>query len=147
MPDYNTYDTYDTANDKPYDLMDGATGDIFDVARQVDQQRKIAADEALPIQKRLESYEDIIDSEVVAEYHLNVYRRWSYSQHTRLLVPGLEENLAEAGEGEEADHLSLGFHSLAVAREWKPKVGRGEEFSARKSDGLRWFVGVCASSR
>ena len=44
--------------------MDGATGDIFDVTEQVDQQRKIAADAALPMVKRLEAYEDIIDSEV-----------------------------------------------------------------------------------
>jgi threonine synthase len=61
MSDLNSHEQ---ALDKPYDLMDGATGDIYQVARDVDQQRKITADSTLPIEKRLEAYEDIIDSEV-----------------------------------------------------------------------------------
>ena len=54
----------DTAVDKPFDLMDGATGNISDVTRGVDQQRKIAADTKRSIEERLEAFEDIIDSEV-----------------------------------------------------------------------------------
>ncbi len=48
----------------PYNIMDGATGQMLEVAQQVDEQRKIASDKQLPIEKRLEAYEDIVDSEV-----------------------------------------------------------------------------------
>ena len=58
------FNTNNRDADKPYDLIDGATGDVFDVTKQVAQQRNIAADKALPIEKRLEAYEDIVDSEV-----------------------------------------------------------------------------------
>ncbi len=48
----------------PYNIMDGATGEMQAVAQQVDAQRKIASDRTLSVDKRLEAYEDIIDSEV-----------------------------------------------------------------------------------
>ena len=51
-------------DDKPYNLMDGATGKTIAVARQVDQQRRISADPEFPLEQRLEAYEDIFDSEV-----------------------------------------------------------------------------------
>lgn len=49
---------------KPYDLMDGATGQISQLARDVDAQRQIAANPEHSVEERLEAYEDIIDSEV-----------------------------------------------------------------------------------
>jgi threonine synthase len=49
---------------EPYDLIDGATGEILDFARAVEQRRKIARDTSFPIEERLEAYEDIFDSEV-----------------------------------------------------------------------------------
>jgi len=51
-------------NDKPFNLMDGATGEATAVAREVHQQRKISANPKLPLEERLEAYEDIFDSEV-----------------------------------------------------------------------------------
>ncbi len=50
--------------DRPYDLMDGATGEGLQVIRELDEQRKISANAALPLDERLEAYEDIFDSEV-----------------------------------------------------------------------------------
>jgi len=50
--------------DTPYELMDGASGEVQEIARLVDEQRKIAANRDLPMEERLEAYEDIIDSEV-----------------------------------------------------------------------------------
>jgi threonine synthase len=52
------------AEDKPYDLMDGATGESLQVIRELDEQRKISADADTPIDERLEAYEDIFDSQV-----------------------------------------------------------------------------------
>ena len=52
------------SNGKPYDLIDGATGEIFEVARGIEQQRRISSNETYPLQTRLAAYEDIIDSEV-----------------------------------------------------------------------------------
>jgi threonine synthase len=49
---------------RPYNLMDGATGEGLQVIRELDEQRKISADSALPLDERLEAYEDIFDSEV-----------------------------------------------------------------------------------
>ena len=51
-------------NDKPFNLMDGATGEATAVVREVHQQRKISANPKLPLEERLEAYEDIFDSEV-----------------------------------------------------------------------------------
>jgi threonine synthase len=50
--------------EKPYNLMDGATGDIIQVAKAIEQQQQISKNTSLPVELRLEAYEDIIDSEV-----------------------------------------------------------------------------------
>lgn len=50
--------------EKPYDLMDGATGDVTQVVHQVNSQKRISADPAADLEERIEAYEDIIDSEV-----------------------------------------------------------------------------------
>ena len=49
---------------KRYNLMDGATGEGLKVIRELDEQRKISADSSMPMDERLEAYEDIFDSEV-----------------------------------------------------------------------------------
>ena len=49
---------------KTFDLLDGATGEMEAVYKEVDDQRRIAIDANYPLEVRLESYEDIIDSEV-----------------------------------------------------------------------------------
>ena len=51
-------------NAKPFSLMDGATGEALSVIREVDEQRRISSNAALPLPERLEAYEDIFDSEV-----------------------------------------------------------------------------------
>ena len=53
-----------TNDDKPYNLIDGANGEAIAVAREFNQQRKISANPELPLEERLEAYEDIFDSEV-----------------------------------------------------------------------------------
>jgi threonine synthase len=62
----NSASTPDRYNDRPFDLIDGATGEISDIARGLglDSQRKIATDPEASLEERLEAYEDIIDSEV-----------------------------------------------------------------------------------
>jgi threonine synthase len=50
--------------DKPFNLIDGASGEAIAVAREVEDQRRISADSSLPLERRLEAYEDIFDSEV-----------------------------------------------------------------------------------
>jgi threonine synthase len=50
--------------DSPYDLMDGASGQAVEISEEIERQRKIAVDKTSPLEKRLEAYEDIIDSEV-----------------------------------------------------------------------------------
>jgi threonine synthase len=49
---------------KRYNLMDGATGEGLQVIRELEEQRKISADLSMPLEERLEAYEDIFDSEV-----------------------------------------------------------------------------------
>ncbi len=49
---------------KHFDLMDGATGEGLQVIRELDEQRKISADAGMPLDERLEVYEDIFDSQV-----------------------------------------------------------------------------------
>ena len=49
---------------EPYDLMDGATGQVLEVSKEIERQRKIAADKNYPLERRIEAYEDIVDSEV-----------------------------------------------------------------------------------
>ena len=50
--------------EKPYNLIDGATGELIEFSKAVEQQHKIARDEEYLIEERLEAFEDIIDSEV-----------------------------------------------------------------------------------
>ena len=57
-------DTIQENDEKPYDLIDGATGEVFEVSMGIEQQRKISSNETYPLQTRLDAYEDIIDSEV-----------------------------------------------------------------------------------
>ena len=45
-------------------LLDGATGEIGQVFKEVESVQKIATNKDYPIEKRLEAYEDIFDSEV-----------------------------------------------------------------------------------
>jgi len=45
-------------------LLDGARGEVAAVFADVVKQRRIASDPGLPLEERLESYEDIVDSEV-----------------------------------------------------------------------------------
>ena len=52
------------AEGQPYDLMDGATGEGLQVIRELDEQRNISADTDMPLDERLEAYEDIFDSQV-----------------------------------------------------------------------------------
>jgi len=47
-----------------FNLLDGATGTVLDVVRQVHDLREIARDADRPLEDRLEAYEDIIDSEI-----------------------------------------------------------------------------------
>ncbi len=51
-------------NDKPFNLIDGANGEAMTVVREVENQRKISSNQTLPLEQRLEAYEDIFDSEV-----------------------------------------------------------------------------------
>ncbi len=50
--------------DEPYNLMDGASGELEALVRDVAPQQRITADPSIDLEKRLEAYEDIIDSEV-----------------------------------------------------------------------------------
>lgn len=50
--------------EKPYELLDGANGEIFEVAREVEHLRAVAANPKQPLEARLDAFEDIIDSEV-----------------------------------------------------------------------------------
>ena len=49
---------------QPFSLMDGASGSFQHIQQDVYRQRKVISDLSLPIEERLEAYEDIIDSEV-----------------------------------------------------------------------------------
>ena len=51
-------------DDKPFNLIDGATGEAIAVVREVENQRRISSDPDIPLEQRLEAYEDIFDSEV-----------------------------------------------------------------------------------
>lgn len=53
-----------THDDKPFNLIDGATGEAVALVREVEEQRRISSDPDLPLERRLEAYEDIFDSEV-----------------------------------------------------------------------------------
>jgi threonine synthase len=51
-------------HDKPFNLIDGANGETSTIVRELQDQLKISADANLPLEQRLEAYEDIFDSEV-----------------------------------------------------------------------------------
>lgn len=53
-----------THNSDPLDLIDGASGQISQISSEVNTQRNIVQDKALPLEDRLEAFEDIFDSEV-----------------------------------------------------------------------------------
>ena len=48
----------------PFNILDGAVGEIVNVVREVTEQRKIASDPNQSIDQRLEAFEDIFESEV-----------------------------------------------------------------------------------
>ncbi len=50
--------------EKPFELIDGASAQVFEFTKSYEEQRKIAMDPSYPLDERLEAYEDIIDSEV-----------------------------------------------------------------------------------
>jgi threonine synthase len=50
--------------EKPYSLIDGAAGEAQAVIREVEEERRISSNTGLPIEERLEAFEDIFDSEV-----------------------------------------------------------------------------------
>jgi threonine synthase len=52
------------ADEKPYSLLDGATGEAQSIIREIEVQRRISSNTLLPVGERLEAYEDIFDSEV-----------------------------------------------------------------------------------
>jgi threonine synthase len=65
MQDKNNAVEYRSGGEsKRYNLMDGATGEGLKVIRELEEQRKISADSGMPMDERLEAYEDIFDSEV-----------------------------------------------------------------------------------
>ncbi len=64
MAEQNNQDRPQPGEEVVLQLMDGATGEVFAVAKEVEELRRIAADNAYPLEERLEAYEDIIDSEV-----------------------------------------------------------------------------------
>lgn len=49
---------------QPFDLIDGASSDSYDIKKEIERQYRIAKDPNSPLDERLEAYEDIIDSEV-----------------------------------------------------------------------------------
>ncbi len=57
-------DTEVLDSEKPFDLIDGATGETTLVTSAVDHLSKISSNPALPLADRLEAFEDIFDSEV-----------------------------------------------------------------------------------
>jgi threonine synthase len=65
MQNQNNLSEHQSENvSKTYNLMDGATGEGLKVIRELEEQRKISADSGMPLDERLEAYEDIFDSEV-----------------------------------------------------------------------------------
>ncbi|MCB0750864.1 MAG: threonine synthase, partial [Ignavibacteriae bacterium] len=50
--------------ENPYDLIDGASGEGFDITSEFEKQRNIIADKSNWLDDRLEAFGDIMDSEV-----------------------------------------------------------------------------------
>jgi threonine synthase len=65
-PDNNGHSNIDkkSTTDEIFSLLDGATSQTPAIAPELDSKRKIAADLNQPLEKRLEAFEDIIDSEI-----------------------------------------------------------------------------------
>lgn len=57
-------DSVSPNGDKLFDLLDGATGEIFETPDTYELQKKISGNKDYSIEERLEAYEDAIDSEV-----------------------------------------------------------------------------------
>jgi threonine synthase len=57
-------DRHSNNNSRPFNLIDGAFGEFGALVREVDRQQRISSDQQLPLEERLEAYEDIFDSEV-----------------------------------------------------------------------------------
>ena len=53
-----------TNDAKPFNLIDGASGESMEIFQEVGRQCKTASDTSLPLDERLEAYEDVFDSEV-----------------------------------------------------------------------------------
>ena len=51
-------------NGDPYSLLDNATADVREILEAIDDQRRTASDPAQTIERRLEAFEDITESEV-----------------------------------------------------------------------------------
>jgi threonine synthase len=51
-------------HDKIIDLLDGAVGFYREISKDIEEQKRVAADITLDLEERLEAYEDVIDSEV-----------------------------------------------------------------------------------
>ena len=64
MADQNNQEKPPPPGEAVFQLMDGATGQVFEIAKEVEELRRIAADRTYPLEERMEAYEDIIDSEV-----------------------------------------------------------------------------------
>jgi len=64
MAEQNNREQTPPTEEAVFQLMDGATGQISEIAKEVEELRRIAADTSFHIEERLEAYEDIIDSEV-----------------------------------------------------------------------------------
>jgi threonine synthase len=60
----NETHTPEAEPDKVLQLIDGATGVISEIAKEIEKQRLIAADKSYDVEERLEAFEDILDSEV-----------------------------------------------------------------------------------
>jgi threonine synthase len=64
MADANQKEQVPPGEESVQELLDGATGEIVEIAREVETLRRIAADKSYHLQERLEAFEDIVDSEV-----------------------------------------------------------------------------------
>lgn len=51
-------------NNRTFNLIDGATGETLQVLREFDEKKKNSENPELPLEDRLEAFEDIFDSEV-----------------------------------------------------------------------------------
>jgi threonine synthase len=63
-PDKNGGKAMTVNPDIPYDLVDGASGEIGAVRKEVEEQFRIAGDLSAPLADRLEAFGDIMDSEI-----------------------------------------------------------------------------------